>query len=294
MVHLQPARHSKLEKADILEKTVKYLQDLQRQQIAMTQASDPQIVNKFKAGFTECAKEVDRFSGIDPNVKRKLLQHLNNYINEVKTEQSTAQQSVHPQHHIQQVQIHMLPSSPPGSPEQSQQQQILQITPTNGYYLKLPNGILTYVAPQQLPQTALPTLVPIPSRTSSTASSTSNTSSTTTFERLSVRENTTSPISYAPPSPANSYEAMDYQTSPSPSVPHRTQTQSLPEQQQQIIKHLPALQKPHQWRCGPSNMSIIKEHQHMAPYNPAPLSLVMKKSQEKELVDEDERPWRPW
>ncbi|XP_055382524.1 protein hairy [Condylostylus longicornis] len=177
-----PARHSKLEKADILEKTVKHLQELQRQQLAMSQAIDPKIVNKFKAGFTECANEVSRFPDIDPQVKRRLMQHLSNCISGVKSElgqlrqrqqvQQQQQQTINgSQTNIQQsVQIHMLPS-PPSSPEQDhhhnhhhyqqqnhhnltrqQQQQQQQIHTTitgtqiqatpNGYFL--PNGVQVY------------------------------------------------------------------------------------------------------------------------------------------------------
>lgn len=76
MFDLQPARHSKLEKADILEMTVKHLENLQRQQVAMSAAADPSVLNKFRAGFSECAGEVGRFPGLEPAVKRRLLQHL--------------------------------------------------------------------------------------------------------------------------------------------------------------------------------------------------------------------------
>ncbi|XP_037050923.1 protein hairy [Bradysia coprophila] len=267
-----PARHSKLEKADILEKTVKYLQDLQRQQSAMSQAADPNIVNKFKAGFAECAKEVDRFHGIDPVVKRRLLQHLSNYLTGVKSEH---------QPQIQQVQIHMLPSSPPGSPEQDQQllhpqqsqqqQQIFQISPANGYYLKI-NGVLTYVTPQQMqhvPQCAMPTLVPIPSRTSSTASAASIQSS----------ETRQSPICYAPPSPANSYEAMDYQATPT--------TTPTPTSNHHPHHHLVSQQQQHMQRLAESQQRS---------YSPRPLSLVMKKEAQNEEDDERKRQatWRPW
>lgn len=255
-----PARHSKLEKADILEKTVKHLQELQRQQAAMSQAADPKVVNKFKAGFTECANEVSRFPGLDPTVKRRLLQHLSNCINGVKSElqhhRNTTPQPIQP------VQVHMLPS-PPSSPEQDQHmsQSSKQIQPAvNGYFLsngmqviptKLPNGNIALVLPQSIPQaTPMPMLVPIPSRTSSTGSASST--PCLGYERMS-RDNTVSPM-YAPPSPANSYEAMDCK----PSVIHHASSSS--------------------------------GHHHVRPYSPssAPLSLVIKKEK-----DEDQ-PWRPW
>lgn len=71
-----PARHSKLEKADILEMTVKHLENMQRQQVALATATDPTVINKYRAGFSECAGEVGRFPGLEPAVRRRLLQHL--------------------------------------------------------------------------------------------------------------------------------------------------------------------------------------------------------------------------
>ncbi|KAJ8867773.1 hypothetical protein PR048_031576 [Dryococelus australis] len=80
----QPARHSKLEKADILEMTVKHLQSVQRQQLAVAMTTDPTVMNKFKSGFSECAGEVSRFisrlDGVDASVKQRLIAHLANCI----------------------------------------------------------------------------------------------------------------------------------------------------------------------------------------------------------------------
>ncbi|XP_044732805.1 protein deadpan-like [Chrysoperla carnea] len=80
-----PARHSKLEKADILEMTVKHLQSIQRQQMAASVATDPTVVHKFKSGFHECAGEVTRFigtmDGIENGVKQRLVAHLSNCVN---------------------------------------------------------------------------------------------------------------------------------------------------------------------------------------------------------------------
>ncbi|XP_064459263.1 transcription factor HES-4-A-like [Ornithodoros turicata] len=74
------ARHSKLEKADILEMTVKHLQTLQRQQRARAIVSDVGVPDKFRAGFRECANEVGRYlsrvDGVDQTVRQRLLGHL--------------------------------------------------------------------------------------------------------------------------------------------------------------------------------------------------------------------------
>ncbi|GLV32400.1 deadpan [Carabus blaptoides fortunei] len=79
-----PARHSKLEKADILEMTVKHLQTLQRQQLAVAVATDPSVLHKFKTGFNECAGEVSRYIGnmdaVETGVKQRLAAHLSNCV----------------------------------------------------------------------------------------------------------------------------------------------------------------------------------------------------------------------
>jgi Hairy Orange len=78
-----------LEKADILEMTVKHLESLHRQQSAMTVVADPSVMNKYRAGFSECATEVDKFLGrgdapqLDAHLKRRLLSHLTSCLNNV-------------------------------------------------------------------------------------------------------------------------------------------------------------------------------------------------------------------
>ncbi|XP_017105831.2 protein deadpan [Drosophila bipectinata] len=83
-----PARHVKLEKADILEMTVKHLQSVQRQQLNMAIQTDPGVVQKFKTGFVECAEEVNRYvsqlDGIDSGVRQRLTAHLNNCANSLE------------------------------------------------------------------------------------------------------------------------------------------------------------------------------------------------------------------
>lgn len=75
-----PARHSKLEKADILEMTVMYLKDQQRRQMAVAAAVDPSVADKFRAGFQECAAEVNRYLGglpaVDKSIKERLVGHV--------------------------------------------------------------------------------------------------------------------------------------------------------------------------------------------------------------------------
>ncbi|XP_076180263.1 bHLH protein deadpan [Ptiloglossa arizonensis] len=83
-----PTRHSKLEKADILEMTVKHLQTVQRQQLSTAVATDPAVLTKFRTGFSECATEVSRYvshlENVDPLVKQRLVSHLNNCVSNLQ------------------------------------------------------------------------------------------------------------------------------------------------------------------------------------------------------------------
>lgn len=90
-----PSRHSKLEKADILEMTVRHLQKLQRQQVAASIANDASILNKYRAGFSECATEVSRYMGnmdsVDQSLRQRILGHLNHCVNSLNQMASTPQ-----------------------------------------------------------------------------------------------------------------------------------------------------------------------------------------------------------
>lgn len=85
------SQYSKLEKADILEMTVKHLRNLQRNQLASAMASDPTVVTKFRAGFHECANEVIRYLGtvqnVGSDVKSRLVSHLSTCL---QTQNNTA------------------------------------------------------------------------------------------------------------------------------------------------------------------------------------------------------------
>uniref|UniRef100_A0A669BX69 Hes family bHLH transcription factor 1 n=1 Tax=Oreochromis niloticus TaxID=8128 RepID=A0A669BX69_ORENI len=74
------SRHSKLEKADILEMTVKHLRNLQRLQMTAAANTDPFVLGKYRAGFSECVGEVTRFlstcEGVNTEVRTRLLSHL--------------------------------------------------------------------------------------------------------------------------------------------------------------------------------------------------------------------------
>ncbi|XP_034247261.1 enhancer of split mbeta protein-like [Thrips palmi] len=76
---------SKLEKADILELTVRHLHRLRREQrLAANPVTD---ADRFRAGFTHCATEVSRClaatAGVDVQLGTKLMTHLGHRLNEM-------------------------------------------------------------------------------------------------------------------------------------------------------------------------------------------------------------------
>ncbi|XP_010848326.1 PREDICTED: transcription factor HES-4 isoform X2 [Bison bison bison] len=81
----ESSRRSKLEKADILELTVRHLQSLRRVQVtgearAAARAQGPGLRPRYRAGFHECLAEVNRFlagcEGVPADVRSRLLCHL--------------------------------------------------------------------------------------------------------------------------------------------------------------------------------------------------------------------------
>lgn len=74
MIKKEGLRHNKMEKADILELTVKHLRQLKRHSIA--EGGD----ETFRTGFSECAAEVRKFLSsipeLETNLQVRLLEHL--------------------------------------------------------------------------------------------------------------------------------------------------------------------------------------------------------------------------
>ncbi|XP_078266207.1 hairy-related 6 [Rhinoraja longicauda] len=81
------SRHSKLEKADILEMTVRHLRQLQRAQMTAALSADPSVLGKYRAGFSECINEVTRFlstcEGVNTEVRTRLLSHLSTCVSQI-------------------------------------------------------------------------------------------------------------------------------------------------------------------------------------------------------------------
>ncbi|XP_043264670.1 protein hairy [Colletes gigas] len=83
---LENTKHSKLEKADILELTVRHLQ----RQRSLAQPG----LSRYKAGYQDCSREVSRYldapdiitgntTPMDPAVKQRLLRHLDSCVSEL-------------------------------------------------------------------------------------------------------------------------------------------------------------------------------------------------------------------
>ena len=74
---------TKLEKADVLELTLKHLQKLKRQQ--MLQTNSALDMDRYRAGYTACASEVGRFMstvpGVNINLGTQLMSHLGERVN---------------------------------------------------------------------------------------------------------------------------------------------------------------------------------------------------------------------
>ncbi|KAK3602743.1 hypothetical protein CHS0354_017195 [Potamilus streckersoni] len=78
-------QYSKLEKADILEMTVKHLKTIQRQQMAVAMATDPNVISKYRAGFSDCAGEIARYLDTvcgNSEIKGRVFNHLGNCMNQ--------------------------------------------------------------------------------------------------------------------------------------------------------------------------------------------------------------------
>ncbi|XP_061624451.1 hairy-related 9 [Phyllopteryx taeniolatus] len=114
------SRHSKLEKADILEMTVKHLRNLQRVQMSAAALSpDATVLSKYRAGFNECMNEVTRFlsasEGVNVEVRSRLLTHLSGCMSQMMAI-NCPQQALTQQAHVGQPLHIQLPSTLPVTP----------------------------------------------------------------------------------------------------------------------------------------------------------------------------------
>ncbi|KAL3862402.1 hypothetical protein ACJMK2_008371 [Sinanodonta woodiana] len=82
VIHAEGARQGKLEKADILEMTVRYLRKIETKKYAGVTPTDRGVINEYRIGFMECSNETGRFieslETLDMEVKSRLMEHLAN------------------------------------------------------------------------------------------------------------------------------------------------------------------------------------------------------------------------
>ncbi len=110
---------TKLEKADVLELTVRHLHKLRERQalgLSPSPATSPSSTqDKFRAGFTHCAAEVSRYlatsTGLDVTVGQRLLSHLGRCVHTLEAFPASG------------AAIPSASYTPPSSPTQQQQQQ---------------------------------------------------------------------------------------------------------------------------------------------------------------------------
>lgn len=132
----QPTRYSKLEKADILEMTVRHVQALHRHEGTGPRTSaGTDSTAKYRAGFTQCASEVSRFlagvNGLPADLHTRVMSHL-----------STSTSSPEPSPATEGLEA-MSPRSSPQQPEGSQ----AALAGVPLMQARLPSGQLALVVP---------------------------------------------------------------------------------------------------------------------------------------------------
>ncbi|MBN3322024.1 HES4A factor, partial [Atractosteus spatula] len=109
------SRHSKLEKADILEMTVKHLRNLQRAQMTAVLTADPTVLGKYRAGFNECMNEVTRFlstcEGVNTEVRSRLLTHLSGCLGQMMAMSYPPPPGQQPAHPAQPLHVQLPPAA---------------------------------------------------------------------------------------------------------------------------------------------------------------------------------------
>ena len=126
---------SKLEKADVLELTVKHLRKLKRQQmLSLNPALD---MDRFHAGYTTCATEVSRTlasTGVDISIGSRLMSHLGHKLNNIETSRVAPLNIRVPEQRVPKNMMMTSPSSDGGYESGTEQtpspHHLLQISPS--------------------------------------------------------------------------------------------------------------------------------------------------------------------
>lgn len=264
---LQPARHSKLEKADILEMTVKHLESLHKQQAVISTITD-----KYRAGFSECASEVNRFPGLEPTVRRRLVQHLTNCLNST-TLTTVPSNELSSRVASQNLQVHILPSDNAAMNTQ------------NGIFLSAGANAGVQLVPTRLPNGDIALILP-------------SASATNVQSRFTVSPTPSSSSSSPPPLAMINHSrsaSTDSAASSNSPIGFERLSVNIPPSNSSIEDMCHSPNSVNSNYSSPHSPAVTNSHyDSYRSYSPTlqkPLSLVVR----EDYVDtNDEKPWRPW
>ncbi|XP_067658652.1 transcription factor HES-1-B-like [Haliotis asinina] len=160
VIKKEGGRHNKMEKADILEMTVKHLREIQRHSLTASVGHDPINIDKQRLGFNECAQEVSRYlstiDGCDVELRARVLDHLASCVTGDETSSSSPPPPV--------TSLPLTPPTPPAPlPAQtvtsssvsssSEQPLIPQTTQSVPFSTDINNNVAAFTAPQPVQAT---------------------------------------------------------------------------------------------------------------------------------------------
>lgn len=248
---------------------VKHLESLHKQQAAMSTLTD-----KYRAGFSECASEVNRFPGLEPIVRRRLVQHLTNCLNS-STLASVPSSDVSNRVAQQNLQVHILPSDNANMNTQ------------NGIFLSAGANAGVQLVPTRLPNGDIALILP-------------STSASSIQQRLTVSPTPSSSSSSPPPLAMINHSrsaSTDSAASSNSPIGFERLSVNIPPSSSSIedICHSPnsvhsSYSSPH----SPGSSALSSHYDSYRPYSPPlqkPLSLVKR---EIYMDANDDKPWRPW
>ena len=260
---MQTSQYSKLEKADILEMTVKHLRSVQRQQLALAAAADSTVVGKYRAGFSECAQEVTRYlsqvEGLNHETRAKLELHLQGCIHRgppvTETPQTQPQNYAHPAN--QQLHVGIPAATPMTSLPGAAPQTVQQIPVLNAQGVPQFFGAIQMV-PGNVIGTDVTLLLP-------TSQMCSNMTSSPPSNYQAGSASVSPSSNRSSPSSSVSRESSSTPCTPSPSSHH----QMVSPASHHVASH---------------HMTSSKSWPQMAPVQNMPVNVQFK----------EERVWRPW
>ncbi|KAL6982205.1 hypothetical protein U1Q18_051937 [Sarracenia purpurea var. burkii] len=266
--------------------TVKHLESLHKQQAAMSAVTDPQVVNKYRAGFSECAGEVGRFPDSSQWYDEGLLQHLATCLNSTALAASTAASIAAADASAaklaggaqqQNLQVHILPSDGSTTSSTGVGNQHHQ----NGIFLSAGSNAGVQLVPTRLPNGDLALILPSASTTTAHIQ-----------QRLSVSPTPSSSSSSPPPLAMINHSrsaSTDSAASSNSPIGFERLSVTIPKSSPNDDCHSP--NSINSTYSSPTSPTSQMKYEHYGLYSPPlqkPLSLVVRESYG------DREPWRPW